>query len=117
MSLNGSAGSELAGILRDNYGFLIGGGGGRGPTAPQLQDGAGPVMKPEMGMWLATAAGNNGPSHCTAFFPPRFSTQVFLQIIFFWGGGGDIRQKETRDSMYQICTWLYFLVCVLHIRV
>lgn len=82
--MNGSAGSKLAGVLRGNYGFFIGGGdgGGRGPTTPQLQDGAGPVIKPEMWMWLATPAGNNGLSPCRAFFPPCFSSQVCLQIMY-----------------------------------
>lgn len=43
-----------------------------GPTALQLRDGVGPAMKPEMGMWLATAAGNNGLFHCSTFFPLHF---------------------------------------------
>ena len=116
-SMNGSAGSKLAAIqLRDNYGFLIGGGGGRGPSTPQSQDGAGPVMKPDMGMLLTTAAGNNGLSHCSAFFPPCFSSQVCFHII------KKIGQKE--DSMYRIhhhnfiflCPWLHIAVYI-YIRV
>lgn len=42
--MNGRAESKLAGVLKGNYGFLIGGGGGRGPTTPQLQDGAALIM-------------------------------------------------------------------------
>lgn len=83
--MNGSAGSKLAGVLRDNYGFLIGCGGWwkglgiqRGPSAPLLQDGASPVMKPEMGMWLASPTGNNGLSHCITFFPPDFFFSNFV---------------------------------------
>lgn len=65
--MNGSGGSKLTGGLRGNYGFLIVGGRGqayRGALLPsQFQDGASPVMKPKMWMWLATPAGNNGLSH------------------------------------------------------
>lgn len=43
----------------------------RGPAAPQWS-GTERVMKPEMGMWLATPAGNNGLYGCSAFFPICF---------------------------------------------
>lgn len=45
---------------------------GGGPTALQLRGGVGPAMKPEMGMWLTTAAGNNGLFHRSTFFPLHF---------------------------------------------
>lgn len=91
--MSGNAGSKLAGVLRDNYGFLIGGGSGGGgemgwciqrvPSATDLQDGACLVMKRAMGMWLAIPAGNNGLSHRIAFFP-LFLTKLSLQITCFW---------------------------------
>lgn len=74
----------------------------RGPTTPQLQDGAGPVMKPEMWMWLVTPAGNNGLSHCSAFFPLCFSSQVCFHIMYLLGEKKEIQQNETKHTMQPI---------------
>lgn len=104
--MNGSADSKLAGILIDNYGFVIGdGGGGRGHTAPLLQDGAGPVMKPEMGMWLATPAGNNGLSHCGAFFPPSFLLKFISKLcIFLFFKEMKQKKKQSVSSSFSVHT-------------
>lgn len=79
-----------------------------GPTVPQLQDGVGPVMKPEMGMWLAMVAGNNGFFHCCTFFPSCFSFQVCFQMMF--------RKKETKYSMLLVCMTVHYIPYVLYAK-
>lgn len=77
-----------------------------GPTALQLQDGVGPAMKPEMGMWLATAAGNNGLFHYSTFFPSCFSSQLCFQIMYVLG---EKRNKIVNAPYLSVCMIVYFI--------
>lgn len=70
--------------------WLMGLGSQGGPAAPQLQNGIGPVMKPEMRTLLATAAGNNGLFDCSTFFPSCFSSQVCYQMMYL------LEKKKTK---------------------